>query len=115
MVAPQEILEAGDLTEHADAAARLLKALANPARLQILCVLDRGELSVSAINERVELSQSALSQHLKVLRSDGLVHTRRASQTVYYRVADGPALAVIDVLQAHFCKPGPPVLGVAES
>ena len=89
---------------HAEAAASLLKALANPHRLQILCVLGEGELSVGALNERIPLSQSALSQHLAVLRADGLVSTRRESQTIYYRVLLGPALDVIRVLHSHFCS-----------
>jgi ArsR family transcriptional regulator, virulence genes transcriptional regulator len=92
-----------ELTQHAGAAARLLKALANPHRLQVLCVLNDGEMSVGALNDRILLSQSALSQHLKVLRRDGLVHTRRESQTVYYRLAEGPAMDVIAVLHRHFC------------
>jgi DNA-binding transcriptional ArsR family regulator len=95
------------MAQHADAAARLLKALANPRRLQVLCVLGEEELSVGEINERIPLSQSALSQHLKVLREDTLVTTRRESQTVYYRVAPGPAMDVIDVLHRHFCSVPP--------
>lgn len=101
-----EVLQSLDpeaLKDHADSAARLLKALANPHRLQVLCVLHDGEMSVGALNARVPLSQSALSQHLKVLRGDGLVETRRASQTVYYQLAEGPALDVIAVLHKHFC------------
>jgi DNA-binding transcriptional ArsR family regulator len=89
---------------HAQDAAELLKALANPHRLQILCTLAEGELSVSALNMRIPLSQSALSQHLAVLRRDGLVATRRASQTIYYRVMPGPALDLIQVLHRHFCE-----------
>lgn len=91
------------MTQHADSAARFLRALANPHRLQVLCVLDEDEMSVSELNERIPLSQSALSQHLKVLREDGLVTTRRESQTVYYRVAPGPARDVIAVLHDYFC------------
>lgn len=96
--------DSAELTQHADAAARLLKALANPHRLQVLCALNDGELSVGALNDRILISQSALSQHLKVLRSDGLVRTRRESQTVYYRLTDGPAMDVIAVLHKHFCS-----------
>lgn len=88
---------------HAQAAADLLKALANPYRLRILCTLAEGELSVNALNARIPLSQSALSQHLAVLRKDGLVATRRESQTIFYRVMPGPALDLIQVLHAHFC------------
>ncbi|MGB5132968.1 MAG: metalloregulator ArsR/SmtB family transcription factor [Steroidobacteraceae bacterium] len=96
--------DAREMGRHADSAADLLKALANPKRLQILCVLGEGELSVSALNERIPLSQSALSQHLAVLRADGLVQTRRESQTIYYSVCRGPALDIIHVLYGHFCR-----------
>ena len=92
-----------ELEAHAEAASRLLKSLANPNRLLILCVLDEGELSVGALNERIPLSQSALSQHLAVLREDGLVATRREAQTIYYRARPGPALDVIRSLHAHYC------------
>jgi DNA-binding transcriptional ArsR family regulator len=98
---------ANDLEAHADAAARLLKAMANPHRLLILCVLGEGELSVGALNERIPLSQSALSQHLAVLRADGLVATRRESQTIYYRIEPGPALDVIRSLHGHYCGTRP--------
>jgi DNA-binding transcriptional ArsR family regulator len=94
---------ADDMEVHAESASRLLKAMANPNRLQILCVLGEGELSVGALNQRIPLSQSALSQHLAVLREDGLVATRRESQTIYYRVQPGPALDVIRVVHGHFC------------
>ncbi len=95
---------ADEMGRHAESAANLLKALANPHRLQILCVLGEGEFSVGALNERIPLSQSALSQHLAVLRADGLVSTRRESQTIFYRVMPGPALDVIRVLHGHFCS-----------
>ena len=104
MAASAILSDPRELARHADSAARLLKALANPHRLQVLCVLGDEELSVGELNERIPLSQSALSQHLKVLREDGLVTTRRASQTVYYRVAPGPAMGVIEVLHRHYCS-----------
>lgn len=100
----QGLPEADVMGAHAQSAADLLKALANPHRLLILCVLGEGELSVGALNARIPLSQSALSQHLAVLREDRLVTTRRESQTVYYSVAHGPALDVIRVLHRHFCS-----------
>lgn len=87
---------------HADAAASILKALANPHRLMILYTLAMGELSVSLLNERIRLSQSSLSQHLSVLRGQGLVRTRRKSQTVYYALADGIASRIINLLYDHY-------------
>jgi len=94
--------------EHAGEAAALLKALANDQRLLVLCSLLDGPLSVGEINERVELSQSALSQHLAVLRTVRIVTTRRVSQTIYYALAEGPALKVMEVLYEAFCAPKAP-------
>jgi len=91
--------------DHATEAAAFLKALANDQRLVVLCSLLDGALSVGEINERVPLSQSALSQHLAVLRAAGLVSTRRESQTIYYAVAQGPALKIMEVLYEAFCAP----------
>ena len=91
------------MREHADDATRLLKALSNSSRLMVLCSLAQGELTVGQLNERVPLSQSALSQHLAVLRRDDLVRTRRSAQTIYYRLAEGPAGRLIETLHEIFC------------
>ncbi|MDH5829001.1 metalloregulator ArsR/SmtB family transcription factor [Luteimonas sp. M1R5S18] len=90
---------------HAGDAARLLKALANERRLQVLCLLAGGERSVGELNELLDLSQSALSQHLAVLREEQLVDTRRESQTIYYALAPGPAAAVMQTLHGIYCAP----------
>ncbi|SHF73337.1 transcriptional regulator, ArsR family [Modicisalibacter ilicicola DSM 19980] len=79
-------------------ATNLLKAMANENRLRILCLLDEGELSVSELNARLALSQSALSQHLAILRREGLVATRRSSQTIYYSLQGNEARTVVDTL-----------------
>lgn len=100
---PRLSLDPEAMREHADEATRLLKALSNGSRLMVLCSLSQGELTVGQINERVPLSQSALSQHLAVLRRDGLVHTRRSAQTIYYSLADGPAGRIIETLHDIFC------------
>ena len=94
-----------DMQEHAAEAAALLKALANEQRLQVLCCLLKGAKSVGEINEQVSLSQSALSQHLSVLRSSGLVTTRRESQTIHYSLAQGPALRIMEILYETYCNP----------
>ncbi|MCE5233566.1 MAG: metalloregulator ArsR/SmtB family transcription factor [Mizugakiibacter sp.] len=91
----------------ADEASRLLKPLANAQRLRVLCLLVGQELSVGQINERLEgLSQSALSQHLAKLRREGLVQTRRESQTIWYRLAEGPVERLIATLHDIYCGSG---------
>jgi ArsR family transcriptional regulator, virulence genes transcriptional regulator len=94
---------AGAMQEQAEAASELLKAMANPQRLRVLCLLIEREMSVGELNALVPLSQSALSQHLAVLRERALVKTRRDAQTVYYSVADGTVHDVIEALHRNFC------------
>lgn len=88
---------------NASRAAKLMKALANDSRLLILCHLDGQELSVSELNRCLDLSQSALSQHLAVLRKDGLVKTRRESQTIYYSLEGDTAKRLIRTLHEMYC------------
>ncbi|PJK07048.1 transcriptional regulator [Lysobacteraceae bacterium NML95-0200] len=90
---------------HVGEATALLKALANENRLMLLCRLVEGEQSVGQLNAGIDLSQSALSQHLAVLRSEGLVTTRRQAQTIYYALVDGPARHILDTLHAIYCAP----------
>lgn len=91
------------MARHAEDAASLLKALAHPARLLVLCQLVEGESSVGDLQPLTGLSMSALSQHLSVLREMNLVSTRREAQTIYYALADGPAVGVLDALYAAYC------------
>lgn len=93
------------MRQHAPDAAGLMKALGNESRLMILCTLAEGEHSVGELNEMVPLSQSALSQQLAKLRSQGIVSTRRESQTIYYSLAEGPANRIIRLLHDIFCSP----------
>lgn len=92
-----------DMARHADDAAALLKALAHPARLLVLCQLVEAETSVGDLQPLTGLSMSALSQHLAVLREMDLVRTRREAQTIFYSLAEGPAADVLDALYAAFC------------
>lgn len=86
-------------------ASDLLKALSNEHRLLILCNLGDGEKSVGELQDRIGLGQSALSQHLARLRRDGLVKTRRQSQTIYYSLHGEVASRVIEVLYELYCTP----------
>lgn len=93
-----------DMQAHAGEASHLLKTLSHESRLLVLCHLSCGELSVGELNERVPLSQSALSQHLALLRSEGLVVTRKQRQSVFYRLADTGASQVLAVLHDLYCR-----------
>ncbi len=84
--------------------ARILKALANPNRLLILCKLAAsGECSVGTLASAVDLSQSALSQHLAKLREEGLVTFRRESQSLFYAIADAQLERLLIALEEIYC------------
>jgi len=92
-------------------AVAVLKSIAHEGRLLVLCYLgEAGELSVGELVSRIGLSQSALSQHLAKLRAEGLVATRKSSQTVFYRVADPRVLSLLATLHDLYC----PALGRAQ-
>jgi len=94
-----------ELKDNAGTAADFLQLFANDKRLRILCeLMEEKELSVGALAASVELSQSALSQHLAKLRADGMVETRRESQTIYYRLAPDPRIRrMLSLLKRLFC------------
>ncbi|WP_257171569.1 metalloregulator ArsR/SmtB family transcription factor [Colwellia sp. M166] len=93
-----------DMQENSAQAADLLKAMSNQHRLLILCHLGEKEMSVTALNNVIELSQSSLSQHLARLRQDGLVKTRRESQTIFYSIANPSVVKLISFLHSEFCQ-----------
>jgi ArsR family transcriptional regulator len=76
------------------------KALADPKRLCVLESLAAGEVSVSDLSSRVGCQVPNMSQHLAVLRSAGLVTTRREGSTVYYRLADARVLEAFQLLRS---------------
>ncbi|ACM37354.1 MULTISPECIES: ArsR/SmtB family transcription factor [Rhizobium/Agrobacterium group] len=96
-------MKANDLSDHSNAAAGLLTAMANPKRLMILCSLVQGEVPVGVLASQVGLSQSALSQHLSKLRAQKLVKTRRDAQTIYYSSTSDAVMKVLGTLEDIFC------------
>ena len=76
------------------------RALADPKRLCVLESLAAGELSVSDLSGRVGCQVPNMSQHLAVLRSAGLVESRREGSTIYYRLTDPRVLEAYRMLQS---------------
>jgi DNA-binding transcriptional ArsR family regulator len=97
-------LELKDMHLAADKACRLMKTLANPDRLLILCQLSQGEKRVGELEEILGIVQPTLSQQLTVLREEALVTTRREGKNIYYQLSSSQALAVIRVMYEQFCN-----------
>lgn len=92
------------LRESADVATALMKVLANPDRLLLLCQLSQGEKSVGELDALTGIQQPTLSQQLTVLRDNQVVQTRREGKSIYYSVTSKPALAIINVLAEQLCQ-----------
>ena len=91
------------LCDNSERAASLLKSLANPDRLLLLCQLVEGERSVTELEALTGIRQPTLSQQLGVLRNEELVATRRDGKWVYYRIASEDALAILGTLHQIYC------------
>jgi DNA-binding transcriptional ArsR family regulator len=76
------------------------RALADPKRLCVLEILSGGERSVGDLSREASCHVPNMSQHLAVLRSVGLVSSRRDGSTVLYRLADPKVLEAYRLIQA---------------
>jgi len=89
--------------------ARLFKALGDENRLRIVALLSVQELCVCHIEAALALSQPTVSRHLSVLKSCGVVESRRQGTWVYYHLAtqaDPIAEAHLRLIVASFSSQG---------
>ncbi|MDR5799202.1 MULTISPECIES: ArsR/SmtB family transcription factor [Caballeronia] len=103
MKKPRLTIDLATMQAGAANACALLKVLANPDRLLLMCQLSQGEMSVGELEEQLGIRQPTLSQQLGVLRENDLVATRREGKNIFYSVASPQALAVMAVLYEQFC------------
>lgn len=103
MQATAPSLDVTQMRAAASEATTVLAALANENRLLLLCQLGQGEKSVGELEELLDLHQPTLSQQLGVLRSVGLVNTRRDGKRIHYSVADGKVLVLLQTLYQLYC------------
>ena len=78
--------------------ASVCKGFADPKRLILINALRNGEQSVKDLCAGTGISQSNASQHLAILRSKGLVTSRRDGQRVYYTVTSSKINEALDLL-----------------
>ncbi len=88
-------------TDEAEQLVGVLKALADPARLRLLSLIQAqpgGEACVCHLTEPVGLTQPTVSHHLKVLLRAGLVERDQRGSWAYYRVVPEPLAALRELL-----------------
>ena len=99
----QSVIDPARLRGAAGQAVSALKLLANEDRLLLLCQLSQGEMCVSDLEEALDIHQPTLSQQLGVLRTEGVVNTRRQGKNIFYSVADPAMLEILTVLYRLYC------------
>ena len=77
------------------------KALAEPARLEILSVLRDGEKTVTQLVEATGLGQANVSKHMQSLYAAGFVGRRKDGLFVYYFLADPSVTKLFDMMHAR--------------
>jgi len=82
----------------------VMKLLAHPDRMLLLCFLSQREMCVSELEEALDLHQPSLSQQLGVLRNEGVVATRKEGKNVYYSVADPELMQVLKAVYRTYCS-----------
>ena len=86
----------------------LLKSIAHPIRLKILCLLQEQEMSVGDLRNAVQTTSANVSQHLSILRSHGIIDFRKDANFIYNRIADTRMTELIRTMRGLFCEKTPP-------
>ncbi len=80
---------------HAD----VCKVFSNAKRLEILNTLRDREMTAGELIEKIGLSKANLSQHMSILKSKGVVLTRREGVNIYYRISNPKITQACDLMR----------------
>ncbi|TDE46473.1 ArsR family transcriptional regulator [Nonomuraea mesophila] len=94
-------------SEEATRLAELFRLLGDPTRARLLyALLEAGELCVCDLADAVEVTDTAVSHALRLLRTAGIVASRRAGRMIYYRLADAHVRMLLDLSREHLKETG---------
>lgn len=85
--------------------AEILKAMAHPIRLKIVCGLTKkNECNVSVMVEKLNIAQPSVSQHLNILKNAGIIKGYKKGTQVCYSIVDETARKIVKALEADICE-----------
>jgi DNA-binding transcriptional ArsR family regulator len=93
-----------EMEQKAEQISGLMRLLANPNRLMILCLLVEGEKSVGELARALEMRDAAVSQQLAMLRRDGIIRGRRDGHSVYYVIQRKDVREMMAFLYQSYCQ-----------
>lgn len=86
-----------------ETATEILKSIAHPIRLQILCFLMEGEKNVGEIEQQFGSTISNISQHLTVLRKANIINRRKESNFMFYSLQSDKITKLMETMKNNFC------------
>lgn len=79
-------------------AASKLRAIAHPMRIAIIDLLNEKQLSVTEIYEKLDIEQASASHHLNILKSKGVLASRRNGKKIYYSLKNQTLSEIIECI-----------------
>ena len=89
--------------QQAEIISELLKSIAHPIRMKILCFLMEGEKNVGEIEQQFGSTISNISQHLTVLRKAKIIDRRKEANFMFYTLTDNNVQKLMEILKNNFC------------
>ena len=90
-------------TKRLEKVASKLRALAHPMRIAIIEALDKNkEMTVTEIYELLGLQQAATSHHLNILKTRGVLKSKRVGKNTYYSIRPNSILRIVECVSR--CK-----------
>ena len=87
--------------------AAVLKAMAHPLRIAMIDLLnEHGELSVSQVHEMIAIEQATASHHLGILRTKGILASRREGKSILYSLKFDKLHQIVDCVKNFDAPPG---------
>lgn len=86
-------------------AAEILKTIAHPLRLGVVQLLaEHQELTVSELCEQLEGEQSLISHHLNIMKTNGVLQTRRDGKHIHYSIKIPDITRILNCVNDCACK-----------
>ena len=79
-------------------AASKLRAIAHPMRIAIIDLLNEKQLSVTEIYEKLDIEQASASHHLNILKSKGVLSSRRNGKKIFYALKNQTLTEIIECI-----------------
>jgi ArsR family transcriptional regulator len=79
--------------------AEICKTFSNATRLELLNLLRDSELTVSQLVKKTGLGQANVSQHLAIMKSKGILTSRREGANTFYKIANPKIVKAFDIIR----------------